>query len=81
MDHWDDTKYRLASCDMVHAPGMVRFLKELYRTSPITAVKIVVAGWDIPENAANTLLAGRARQEYTDGNGTVGFTHCATNGG
>lgn len=65
--------YRLLSTPLLHAPGMVRFLRELYRTDPTKAAEILAEGWSLGSDVARGILDGTILTT-ADADGALVFT-------
>lgn len=51
--------YRLTSCEAVHSPGLVRWLRHVARTHPTLAQKLLLASFpELPLVAAARVLRG-----------------------
>lgn len=52
-------EYALGSNSLVHAPGIVRYLRAMYdgnRSDKVRAIRILSEGWSMPREAARYLL-------------------------
>jgi len=55
--------YKMRSNDWISAPGMVAWAKHFYKSPSDRAnvLNVIMAGWNIPEEAAHALLSGKIK--------------------
>lgn len=53
------TRYRLASTDLIHTPGLLTWLQRTYQDNGLHAIKVMAAGWPhLPFHVRLGLLDG-----------------------
>jgi len=67
-------QFVLGSSEMVHTPGLFRYLQCMYRTDPANAIRIIVSGWPMLSTVvAEEILNGTIETTIDDTEGTVTF--------
>ncbi len=68
-------EYCLGSAELVHTPGLFRFLQAMYKHNPENAINIVTSGWSmLGPHIADGILNGTIETVLNDDEGTVVFT-------
>jgi len=68
-----NTTYNLQSSGLMHAPGIIRWAINGYRTGDAKKmVELIHTGWNVPVKAVKALLSGKVA--WAEKDGAVVFT-------